>query len=115
MGKYPTRIFAGASHGCSKGLWAFLVGHLGVAVTSSEDAGTHHLDTWTSQASEANQEEGNMLVNQSRGYNKDSERKTAFKHSLIIYGSSSMQGLQLQLRQKRTDVLPAHYPEISLW
>lgn len=59
MGKYPTRILAGASLGLSKRLWAFLVECLGVAVTSSEDFGTGHLGTSISQASEASQEEGN--------------------------------------------------------
>lgn len=59
MGKYPIRILAGASHGLSKRLWAFLVECLGVAVTSSEDVGTGHHETSISQASEASQEEGN--------------------------------------------------------
>lgn len=59
MGKYLTKILAGASHGLSKRLWAFLVECLGVAVTSSEDFSTGHLGTSISQASEASQEEGN--------------------------------------------------------
>lgn len=67
MGKYPTRILAGASHELGKRLWAFLVECLGVAVTLSEDVGTGHLGTSISQTLEASQEEGNMLVNQSRG------------------------------------------------